>query len=73
MTTPKAKPANVQKPAVSREVRMITRKKLAERWDCNPFTIMRRKDLKPLRLGESLIRYSLEEVEAIEAKAAAGR
>ena len=65
---------DTQKPAaISREVRLITRKKLAERWQCDPATIMRSKDLKPLRLGESLIRYSLDEVEAIEAKAAAGR
>ena len=74
MSMPKTKIENGKMPTfTSREVRMITRKKLAERWQCDPATIMRSKDLKPLRLGESLIRYSLDEVEAIEAKAAACR
>ena len=74
MSMPKTKIEKRKMPTfTSREVRMITRKKLAERWQCDPATIMRSKDLKPLRLGESLIRYSLDEVEAIEAKAAAGR
>ena len=71
---PKTKTESVIMPTViSREVRLITRKNLAERWDCNPFTIMRRKDLTPIRLGSTLIRYSLSQVEDIEAKAMAGK
>ena len=73
MDAPKPKIEKREMPTfTSREVRLITRKQLAERWQCDPATIMRRKDLMPLRLGESLIRYSLSQVEDIEAKAAAG-
>jgi hypothetical protein len=51
--------------------RLLTRRQLADRWSCCPHTIARRKDLKPLRFNNRLLRYRLQDVEAIEAAAVA--
>jgi hypothetical protein len=48
---------------------LLTRKQLAERWTCCSHTIARRKDLHPIRLGPRLVRYSLDEIQTIEATA----
>ena len=47
---------------------LLTRRQLAQRWNCCPHTIARRKDLQPVRLGRRLLRYRLSDVEAIERK-----
>jgi hypothetical protein len=52
-------------------VGLLTRQQLAERWQCCPHTIARRKDLKPLRFNRRLLRYRLEDILAIEAGARA--
>jgi hypothetical protein len=49
---------------------LLSRRQIAERWQCCEHTIARRKDLRPLRFNRRLIRYRLEDVEAIEAAAA---
>jgi hypothetical protein len=48
---------------------LLTRRQLAQRWNCCPHTIARRKDLRPIRLGRRLLRYRLSDVEAIEGAA----
>jgi hypothetical protein len=50
-------------------VSLLTRQELAERWRCCPHTIARNKQLRPIRLGNRLVRYRLTDVEAIEAAA----
>lgn len=48
---------------------LLTRKQVAQRWACCEHTVARRKDLHPVRLGRRLLRYSLAEIEQIEASA----
>ena len=51
------------------EPELISRKKLASRWNCSIETLKRREKvgiLQPIILGR-LVRYNLEDVEAIEA------
>ncbi|HUZ06588.1 MAG TPA: hypothetical protein VMV89_03790 [Candidatus Paceibacterota bacterium] len=48
---------------------LLSRRELAQRWNCCPHTIARRKDLQPVRLGRRLLRYRLCDVEIIEAAA----
>jgi len=50
---------------------LLTRRQLADRWNCCVHTVGRRKDLRPVRLGRRLLRYKLSDVEAIEAAAVA--
>ena len=47
----------------------LTRRQLAQRWGVCPHTIARRKDLRPVRLGRRLVRYRVEDVQAVEAGA----
>ncbi|MEI7731681.1 MAG: hypothetical protein WCO56_19070 [Verrucomicrobiota bacterium] len=47
----------------------LSRRELARRWHVCPHTIARRKDLRPVRLNQRLIRYWLDEILAIEAAA----
>jgi len=49
---------------------LLTITQLAARWACCRHTILRRKDLHPIRLGRRLVRYRREDIEAIEAAAA---
>ncbi len=49
---------------------LLSRRELAERWNCCIHTIARRHDLETVRLSKRLLRYRLRDVEAIEAAAA---
>lgn len=51
-------------------VGLMTRQQVAQRWNCCPHTVARRRDLHAVRLGRRLVRYRLSDVEAIEAAAA---
>jgi hypothetical protein len=47
----------------------LTRDQLARRWTCSISTIKRLEtagELKPVRLGRRLVRYSMERIQAIE-------
>jgi hypothetical protein len=50
---------------------LLSRREVAERWRCCEHTVARRKDLKPLRFNSRLLRYRVQDIEAIEAAAAA--
>src|SRR5437867_12406972 len=52
-------------------VGLLTRRQLAQRWNCCPHTVARRPDLQPVRLGPRLVRYRLAEIQEIEAAAVA--
>jgi hypothetical protein len=52
---------------------LLTRRQVAQRWNCATHTVARRKDLRPVRLGRRLLRYRLSDVEEIEAAAIAGK
>lgn len=45
----------------------LTRRDVANRWNCCPHTVARRPDLTPIRFNRRLLRYRLEDVQAIEA------
>ncbi len=51
--------------------RLLSRQEVARRWGCCPHTIARRKGLRPLRLNRRLLRYRIEDVQAVETAAAA--
>ena len=51
---------------------LLSRRQLAERWGVCVHTIARRPDLVPVRFNRRLIRYRLENIEAIEAAAGGG-
>jgi hypothetical protein len=61
-------PATVPSSA-TKSNKLLSRQQVAERWECCTHTIARRKDIHPVRLGRRLVRYRLEEIEAIEAAA----
>jgi hypothetical protein len=48
---------------------LLTRKQVAARWGVCSHTIARRTDLMAIRLGRRLVRYRLNDIEAIEAAA----
>ncbi len=48
---------------------LFSRRELAQRWNCCPHTIARRRDLEAVRLSRRLLRYRLKDIEAIEAAA----
>lgn len=48
---------------------LLSRRELADRWNCCIHTIARRNDLQAVRLSRRLLRYRLKDVEAIEAAA----
>lgn len=49
--------------------KLLSRRQVAQRWNCCEHTVARRKDLKPLRFNRRLLRYRLTDIEAIEAAA----
>lgn len=48
---------------------LLTRRQVAERWSCCEHTIARNRSLKPIRFNRRMLRYRLENVEAVEAAA----
>ena len=52
-------------------VALLSRRQVAQRWACCEHSVMRRKDLKPLRFNRRFLRYRLSDVKAIEAAAIA--
>lgn len=48
-------------------INLLSRRQVAQRWGVCQHTIARRNDLHPLRFNRRLIRYRLEEIEAVEA------
>jgi hypothetical protein len=58
-------------PLPSAVAQLLSRRQVAQRWGCCEHTVARRRDLKPLRFNDRLLRYRLEDVEAVE-RAAAG-
>lgn len=50
---------------------LLSRKQVAQRWGCCEHTIARRTDLTPLRFNSRLLRYRLQDVQAVEAAATA--
>ena len=64
-----------QQPIATPET-FLTRRQLAERWNCSRETIKRKtRDhlLHPLRFNERMVRYRLSEIEAYEAQAEGGQ
>jgi len=48
---------------------LLSRRELAQRWNCCIHTIARRHDLQAVRFSRRLLRYRLKDIEAIEAAA----
>lgn len=62
-------------PTLETEVPLLSREMLQTRWSCSKSTLHRMEragTLTPLRIGKSLVRYRLEEIERIEAQAEGG-
>lgn len=51
--------------------KLLSRRQVAQRWGCCEHTVARRKDLKPMRFNRRMIRYRIEDVEAVERDATA--
>ena len=45
---------------------LLTAKDVADRWRCCVHSVRRRKDLKPVRFNQRMLRYKLADLEAIE-------
>jgi predicted site-specific integrase-resolvase len=51
--------------------KLLSRKELAQRWDCHIETLKRweaRGRLKPIKVGYKFLRYRLSDIEALERK-----
>ena len=73
-----AETENPKNPSITREPSagssresLLSRREVAKRWQCCIHTIARRRDLEPVRLGRRLLRYRLQDIEAIERAAKA--
>ena len=48
---------------------LLTRRQVAQRWNCCGHTIARMRNLRPVRFNRRLLRYRLEDIQAIETAA----
>lgn len=45
---------------------LLTSRDVADRWSCCVHSVRRRKDLRPVRFNQRMLRYRLADIEAIE-------